>query len=564
MANLRFLLYLSIAFVLFLLWERWQLAQEPPPAAMADASPPQAAGDAPRTVDPDKAGDLPGSVAAERVEPVAQGLRDDLAGAGGSAGRVRVVTDVFDADIGLLGGDLRRVDLSRVPRALDRPEPVRLLDDGAELYVMQSGLLHDRLPDRGDTAGYAPTHHAVYAAEADTFRLADGEDVLRVPLLWRGPDGVTVEKVFVFRRGSYLVGLEHIVRNHSERAWVGRQYRQLRRRPPTDDGNSAFIYTFTGAAYYDGTYNKLEFDEIAAPPLRQTVTGGWVAMLQHYFVAALVPDTEDLEYFYTRAVGGDGGNEAIIGMRSPSQTAPPGAETRFATQLYAGPKYQRVLEEVAPKLDLTTDYGILTVLSQPLFWLLEEIHGFLGNWGWSIVALTTLIKLLFYKLSETSYRSMARMKKFQPQFKTLRERYKDDRERQQKEMMELYRREKINPLAGCLPILVQIPVFIALYWMLLETVELRQAPFVLWIQDLSTRDPYFVLPLLMGATMLVQTHLNPKPPDPLQAKVMAMLPIIFTVFFAFFPSGLVLYWLVNNLLSIAQQWFITRRIEQAA
>lgn len=297
-------------------------------------------------------------------------------------------------------------------------------------------------------------------------------------------------------------------------------------------------------------------------PIRKSVVGGWVAMLEHYFLSAIIPDQKESQDYYTKAVASGIQDEYIIGIRSPPLTIVPGEQKRFRMQSYMGPKLQEDLEEIAPGLELTTDYGIFSVISKPLFWLLNKINQWVGNWGVAIILLTILIKLVFYKLSEVSYRSMARMRKFQPQFTRLRDRYKDDREQLNKEIMALYKKEKINPLGGCLPILVQVPVFIALYWVLLESVELRQAPFILWITDLSTRDPFFVLPVLMGLTMFLQNHLNPSPPDPIQAKIMMFLPWIFTVFFAFFPAGLVLYWFANNVISIAQQWAITRQIEK--
>ncbi len=560
MASTRLFLYVSLAFVSLLLWERW-LDWNRPPAPQAEST------DAPAAPAPGAQPALERADGPDDVPPAAQGDTSRAQAAPGEAksadspvhSEVTVETDLFLIDLGLRGGDVRRVDLKQVPVNVNDPDtPFRLLDNRNGVYLAQTGLLHDHLPGIPDPAGLAPSHHADYASPRDRYRLPDEEDLLRVPLTWRGND-VEIEKTYVFRRGSYLVEIEHAVRNRGSQAWVGRQYAQLRRASPSDDG-SPLLYTFTGAAYYDGKYNKIAFDEIAEEPLSQTIGGGWAAMLQHYFVSALIPAPETQNDYYTKAVRGVGRTEYLIGMRSPPLTVAPGADGRFSIHLYSGPKIQHDLETISAGLELTTDYGIFTVISKPLFWLLDKIHSVLGNWGWAVVVLTLLIKLVFYKLSEASYRSMAKMRKFQPQLMTLRERYKEDRQRLSQEMMKLYRQEKVNPLGGCLPILVQIPVFIALYWVLLESVELRQAPFILWINDLSVRDPYFVLPLLMGATMLVQHKLNPTPPDPIQAKIMMALPIVFTFFFAFFPSGLVLYWFINNLLSIAQQWVITRRV----
>lgn len=555
MDNLRLLLYVAFGFVLLLLWQSWVTMHAPPPSP----SPPTSPSEEPAVQQPQ---DLPGAGVTEAKPRPAEVTQDHARQK--ESRYVVVETDLIRARIDTRGGDIHAIELLTMPVDLGKPEEPQQLfyADGNGRYIMQSGLLHDRLPGAADDlSDRAPSHHAEYGSERFDYRLSDDEDQLQVALLWRG-EGVDVEKLYVFERGSYLIEIRHLVRNRNDDNWTGRQYAQLRR----DDNQpeqSYFIYTFTGAAYYDGTYNKQSFEDIADEPLRKTVRGGWVAMSEHYFLGALLPAEDDESDFYSKAVSGELRTEFIIGLRSQPLTVAPSTEAEFTMHLYAGPKLQKSLEVIAEGLELTTDYGIFTFISKPLFWGLEKIHSVLGNWGWSIIVLTFLIKLVFYKLSEAGYRSMARMRKFQPRLMALRERYKDDRERLNREMMDLYRKEKINPLGGCFPILVQIPVFIALYWVLLESVELRQAPFILWVRDLSEQDPYFVLPLLMGVTMLIQNRLNPTPPDPLQAKIMTFLPFIFTFFFIFFPSGLVLYWLANNVLSIAQQWFILRRIEQA-
>ena len=425
----------------------------------------------------------------------------------------------------------------------------------------------ERLGEYVDHRDRAPTHKAVYHAERLDYDFRGADAPRAVALRWRGPDGLEVRKTYRFAPGSYLIGVEHELRNGSAGEWVGRQYRQLRRSAGRAPDRTSALFgntqalSFIGAAYHDAeTYHKLSFDDLEEQEFAQTYTDGWIALLQHYFVSAWIPARGEAEHYYTRVIRGDRYPEYIIGMHSPAARVAPGGRAEFATQLYVGPKEQNRLAAIADGLDLTVDYGILTVLSKPLFWVLDWIYALVGNWGWAIVLLTVLIKLAFYKLSETSYRSMAKMRKFAPRFQQLRERYADDRAKLNEAMMKLYREEKVNPLGGCWPILVQIPVFIALYWVLLESVELRQAPFVGWVQDLSVRDPYYVLPVLMGASMIVQTKLNPTPPDPFQAKLMMALPVVFTVFFLFFPAGLVLYWLVNNLLSIAQQWYIIRRM----
>ena len=368
-----------------------------------------------------------------------------------------------------------------------------------------------------------------------------------------------IKKISLEDRGFKII-VENSVINNSNQVWTGRQYRQIRRKS-LGEGRSWVTPTFTGAAYFDGAYNKLSYDEIAEKKPKFNVLGGWVAMMEHYFVSSWFFDDDQKNLFYTKQINIDGvRNDFIIGARSEAKSISPGQKSSMFSTLYAGPKLQNELEKISHGLDLTIDYGVLTFISKPLFWLLDKIHSFVGNWGWAIIILTLLIKLAFYKLSETSYRSMAKMKQFSPKIQSIRDKYGNDRQKMNQAMMDMYRQEKINPLGGCWPILIQIPVFIALYWVLLESVELRQADFIFWINDLSVRDPYFVLPLLMGISMYFQQKLNPAPPDPMQAKIMQMLPIIFTAFFAFFPAGLVLYWVVNNLLSIAQQWKITKTI----
>jgi YidC/Oxa1 family membrane protein insertase len=548
MDNQRLFLVVALSFVVLLLWQAWMKDYGPAP----QSQPARATTEQPATtVAPGE--DLPQagveSATKEGFVPEEIALK--------TGQQVRVETDALSVVIDTLGGDLHRADLLTYPMTTKSGSPpFQLLNDAMpDLFVVQSGL---RTPD-----GAEPTHHAEYRAEQLHYKLENGTDALQVPLHWRSPEGVEVTKRYTFHRGSYVVDIDYQVNNGSTVDWHGREYRQLQRSPMAASSQSKFIRTYTGAVVYspEDKYQKISFQDMEKTPLDRVINDGWAAMIQHYFLAALIPERGEEDRYYTKTLSGP---RYVIGLISPQKTVPASSSAAFHTRLYVGPKLQDHLAEVAPGLELTVDYGRLTVLAQPLFWLLKTIHKTVGNWGWSIVLLTLLIKLAFYKLSETSYRSMANMRKLAPRLQSLKERYGDDRQRLNQAMMEIYKKEKINPLGGCLPIVVQIPVFIALYWVLLESVEMRQAPFMLWMNNLSAPDPYYVLPLLMGATMLIQQKLNPAPMDPIQAKVMMALPVVFTVFFAFFPSGLVLYWVVNNTLSIAQQYVITRRIERGA
>ncbi len=552
MDNQRVILFFALSFILLLLWQAWQKDYGEVQPPVAESSAPAVEADVPQT----PAGEAQAGSSNASTPVPAAALQSEQQGVLEKGQRIRVITDVLDVKIDTKGGDLREADLLAYPVSIQQPDvPFRLMDDsGQRIFIAQSGLLSQQ---------GAPDHHSEYRALQQEYRLQEGRDELRVPLVWESGDGVTVTKTYVFHRDSYVVEVEHKVENNTARPWQGNQYRQFQRTEPTSDEKPAFIYTYTGGVIYspEEKYEKIKFDDMRKADLSRDIKGGWAAMIQHYFVGAWIPDQEEINHYYSKAPEG---RPFVLGLVSPSREVQPGASTVFSSRIYVGPKEQKRLKEVAEGLDLTVDYGILTVIAKPIFWLMGYIHGVIGNWGWSIVVLTLLIKLMFYKLSETSYRSMANMRRLQPKIAALRERYGDDRQRMSQAMMELYKTEKINPLGGCLPMLVQIPVFIALYWVLLESVELRQAEFIFWIKDLSTKDPYYILPLLMGTTMFIQQKLNPPPPDPIQAKVLMALPFIFTLFFAFFPSGLVLYWVSNSTLSILQQWYITRRIERAA
>jgi YidC/Oxa1 family membrane protein insertase len=474
------------------------------------------------------------------------------------ASTVKVVTDVLDVEISLRGGDLVLADLTQYPLVKGEDTRVRLLNTNpSNFYLLQTGLT-------GAAGEVRPTHLANFEAAQTQYRLSDGADELRVPLVWRDAEsGVTVTKTYVFKRGQYRVDLRYDVENAGSSAWRAASYAQiLRNDPPVETSMfSVESYAFQGPAFYDGVkYEKIDRDDAEDRALSRDIQGGWIAGMQHHFVTAIVP-SGNAAYRYTIKTDG---NQYLLSTTGPSVTVAPGSGATFEETLFVGPKLQAQLEQTGPRLDLVADYGMLTLLAKPLFWLLEQAYKLTTNWGWSIVLITLLLKLVFYPLSESSGKSMAKMRVLGPRMKNLQETYKDDREKLGRAMMDLYKREKINPLAGCLPILIQMPVFFAFYWVLLESVEMRQAPFAFWIQDLSSRDPFFVLPIIMAGAMFVQYKLNPTPPDPIQAKVFMILPFIMSATFAFFPAGLVLYWVTNTLLSIAQQWNINRRIEAEA
>lgn len=555
MDNLRLFLFFALALVLLLIYQAWQADYGPASRPV----PTEAAGEATGTDPaPAIAPDAPQVAVAPEVPAPAVAAPGAHTEAPGTQDLIEVETDVLRLHISPRGGTLIAAWLKDYPVSPDRPQgPFQLLKpEPPNLFLAQSGVI-------GSEPEKLPTHDALFAASAPRYTLSPGQDALTVELSWTHDSGVEVIKRYRFERGSYLVHLTQEVRNGADAPLAVRTYNQIQRTELYDPEASSFIYTYTGGVYYspEDKYEKVSFDDMRSRKLERKVTDGWIAMIQHYFLTAWIPESGTVQTFYTNVLP-DG--RYVIGKYSEPLTLAPGASHAFETRVFVGPKLQDTLASIAPGLDLAVDYGWLTVLAQPIFWLLAKIHSLVGNWGWSIIILTVLIKLAFYKLSETSYKSMANMRKLTPRLQALKDRYGDDKQRLNQAMMDMYKKEKINPLGGCLPILVQIPVFIALYWVLLESVELRHAPFALWIDNLSAPDPYFVLPLIMGVSMYVQQKLNPPPPDPIQAKVFMALPFVFTVFFAFFPAGLVLYWVVNNLLSIAQQWHITRNIERAA
>jgi YidC/Oxa1 family membrane protein insertase len=533
MDTLRFILVLSLAMTGMLLWQAWQADYGAPPPAVAPVPERSAVAEVP--------------VVPEEIAP-AIAMPEPAA-----AEVVTAVTDVFRIEFDMQGAGIRHAELLQYPVSLGEPDTPFVLLDGAgpDQYVAQGGLLSRQA---------APTHEASFRSPRREYVLDPARDSLIVPFHWREGD-VEVTKRFEFTRGSYLIAVSYEIHNSGQQPWSGRSYLQIQRSDPGRAGRR-LIYTYVGAVLSspENRYQKIDFDQIREQPTEMEITDGWAAMLQHYFVTALLPADRTVTFrYYTRQLPRE---RFAVGAISPPVEAAPEQFAELREQLYIGPKVQDTLEQIAPGLELTVDYGALWVIAKPLYWCLERLHSLVGNWGWAIVLVTVLLKLAFFHLSAAGYRSMANMRRVQPRIMALRDRYKDDRARLNQAMMQIYKEEKINPFGGCLPILIQIPVFIALYWVLLESVELRQAPWVLWIRDLSTPDPYFVLPLVMGVTMFVQQKLNPAAMDPIQERVLQIMPFAFTIFFAFFPSGLVLYWVVNNVLSIAQQWLITKHIVQ--
>lgn len=542
--NNRFLLYAAYGLVVFMIWQQWTIENSPVRSTVQSeetiSSELNEANDA----------DIPeaGISKAKKERKVSSNNTK-------KGQFFKISNSSVELTVSSIGGDIVESKLLNFrEKAEIGSNPISLFTQKRENYIAQSGLIHEKVDDNKQIAGLAPNHH-------DEFKLLKLADRY-VELIWQDKSNkINVLKKITLKEDDFVADISYQISNNSSKDWVGRAYNQLRRSKPKE-GRSWITPSFFGAAYYEGdSYKKVSFDEISDTQMAEQISGGWVAMMQHYFVSAWAGKEGENSLFYTKEIKGKNRTEYSIGMRSEPILIEPEQTATFSRTLFVGPKLQKNLEKVSPGLELTVDYGMLTFLSKPLFWLLDKIYSFTANWGWSIILLTILIKALFYKLSETSYRSMAKMKKFTPKIQTLRERYADDRQKLNQAMLEMYKQEKINPLGGCWPILIQIPVFIALYWVLLESVEMRHAPFILWIDDLSSKDPFYVLPLLMGVSMYIQQKLNPTPPDPVQAKVMQFLPIIFTAFFAFFPSGLVLYWVVNNILSIAQQWKIVRTIE---
>lgn len=558
MDNIRFVLVMAMLMISYMLWESWQIDYGPKPQAIISDKP------LVEGSNPLAATANPSQVNGSSPPPTTTVTQTGKV--------ITIKTDVYSLEIDTEGGTLRNLDLLQYPHEIENtyvnkayaligmqaPErnlsPIRLFDSNPEhLFLAQSGLVAS-----GDSAS-APDHHAQFTSDNTSYELQAGQDELTVPLTWTNQQGLSITKTFTFKRGSYVIDVTQKVRNQTDKPWAGRQYNQLLRVEHSDKNNNNFIRTFSGGVIYTEKekFQKVKFEEMADGNLETTTQGGWTGFIQHYFASAWIPPADQENHFYTKAL-----NDArfVIGSYSQDANIQPNSEGLFKAQMFVGPKIQPIMEAVAPGLELTVDYSWLTIIAKPIYWLLNKIYSFVGNWGLAILGVTFTIKALFFKLSKASFQSMAKMRKIQPRLKELQERYADDRQKFNTEMMAMYKREKVNPLGGCLPMLVQIPVFISLYWVLIETVEIRQADFALWIQDLSAQDPFYLLPILYGITMKIQQGLNPAPIDPLQAQMMKMFPIVFTVFFLFFPSGLVLYWICNNSLSIIQQWYITKHV----
>jgi YidC/Oxa1 family membrane protein insertase len=551
MENRRFFLIAIFAALLFFTYQTWQkdFPKTAPVAAPAAAPATAVVGEdalptAPTAAAPAAAPDA----AASAVAPA-------------TSARIEVVTDTLRVQIALAGGELRRAELIGYPVSKKDPgTDLALLDDrDPHFFVLQSGLASAEKPLTSQTT--------VFAAAQEKFVLADGAAALDVPLTTTDANGLVITKTFRFTRGGYQIGLTQSVQNTTPAPLTASPYARLQRTPHVAGYEAPFSQTFIGQGFYEQSepgkyrFKKIAFDDLHDEPFEHTQTGGWLAMLQHYFVAAILPPQGEQATFAGKPSTVKG---YLAQYHGPLQTVAAGATGTFKTDFYIGPKLQGELDAVAPGFELTEDYGILAPIAKPLFWVMKKAHEFTGNWGVAIIILTFLVKLVMWKLSEAQYRSMARMKKFTPRIQEIRERHAGDKERLNKAMMELYTKEKFNPLAGCWPMLVQFPVFIALYWVLAESVELRQADFALWINDLSAPDPFYVLPVLFGVSMWLQQKLGGQMAtmDPMQQRMLQFMPIALTAFFAFFPAGLVLYWFVSNVISIAQQWYITKKIEK--
>ena len=552
----RVLLYGALALLGYFIWMNWQIDYPHLSSNSALMSPNQAL-----LPQPEKTliNQLNPPISAEASKQGIPATLESSAKENVSASKIYVNTDVLKLSIDTKEGDIVNAALLHYAESTDpQSKPLILLQDNPSTqYVANSGLIVL------ENQQVKPLILS-YQSPADHYDLHPGEKNLSISLTGKTAEGLVVKKTFVLTRGSYVIDVLYEIVNQGNQPWTGYFNTQLLRSSPTED-KSSFLHmgSFTGASYSQpgvSKFKKLSFKDMAKSNLDLETSGGWIAMQQHYFLSAWIPEASTAHRFYSRSVGDD----YTIGQVSKAITIAPQQSKTVSSKLYLGPEITEVLKSIAPGLDLTVDYGWLWFISQFLFSVMKFIYSWIGNWGWSVILVTLMIKIAFFRLQATSFKSMARMRHLQPKIAALKERYGDDKAKLSQATMELYKQEKVNPLGGCLPIIIQIPVFISLYWVLVESVELRHAPFILWIHDLASADPYHVLPILMGLTMLIQQKLNPTPPDPTQAKVMMFLPVVFTIMFLNFPAGLVLYWSVNNSLSILQQWYITQKFSDAA
>ncbi len=540
---LRIALYATLVALIFILYQAWEQDHSKPVKSTTATT----------------ANNFVPEVTTDTAKPVVQTAAMPAGNATAIIAQIiHVKTNLLQVDIDAAGGNITQVKLLKYPEELNSQNAYLLLNNQPDTrYLAQSGLLSSAGPDTSSGQG-------IYTSPQTDYSLADNQNEIKVNLFWQNQQGIKVTKTFTFKRDSYEVGVNYLVANQSQQPWDGNLYLQLMRKntPPVNHQGFVNFATYFGAAVSspDKKFQKITFKEMDKSNISQTITGGWAAMIQHYFVSAWIPDKNSTLQYFSR-VSDDG--LYTIGMLGPKLAIAPGQSLDTHAEFYSGPAIADDMEKASPSLKLTIDYGWFWFISAIIFWMMQKIYNFVGNWGWSIVLVTVVIKLMFYHLSAKSYRSMSALKKLQPKMTALKERYGEDKQKFTQATLELYKKEKVNPMSGCLPILVQIPVFIGLYWVLIESVQLRHAPFILWIHDLSTKDPYYVLPLLMGLSMFLQQRLNPPPADPVQAKVMMLMPVIFTALFINFPAGLMLYWFVNNTLSFLQQWYIMHSMDKA-
>ena len=540
----RLILFVIFSFSIMMLWDSWQ-RKNAPVVDVAQQAQQQAQQEVPTSNAPNATNTSDTAAVSNTTGDGSFKLE--------TGQRIQVATDLFNAEIDTIGGDLRRLVLNKHSAEETKDGNFVLMSDAQKpmLYIAQTGLMGNNLPN----------HKSVFTRTATSYKMATDAASQEVRLSWVG-DGITVDKIYTFHRGSYVIDVSYQINNGSATAITPSVYYQIVHDSESKQG-SAMMPTFTGGAYYTDAdkFKKIKFGDMAEDSLSKSSKDGWIGLIEHYFASAWIAKAGVSREFYTKQLAE---NIFAVGVITPAASIGAGSRADIKAQLFAGPQTEKDLSTAAPGLEFAVDYGWLTVVAKPLFWVLTKLNDLVHNWGVAIILLTVLIKAAFYPLSAKSYKSMAQMRELAPRLQSMKEKFGDDKQKMQQAMMEMYRTEKINPMSGCLPILVQIPVFIALYWMILGSVELRHAPFFGWIQDLSAIDPYYVLPILMGATMIIQTSLNPAPTDPIQAKVMKVMPVVFSIFFFFFPAGLVLYWLVNNILSIAQQWYVNKAIHAEA